>query len=89
MGTLATDQSIPLTETPVREIEGHTRDIFAVAFSPDGLRIASGSTDKTVRLSETETGKNLRVFQGHTDLITSVAFSPDGGVVASASPDRR
>jgi len=46
--------------------------------SPDGRRILSGSNDRTVRLWDVETGKELRVFEGHTDHVVSVAFSPDG-----------
>jgi WD40 repeat protein len=58
-----------------------------VAFSPDGKRIVSGSVDKTVKVWEVQTGKELFTLQGHTGLVQSVAFSPDGSQILSGSWD--
>jgi hypothetical protein len=58
-----------------------------VAFSPDGTRIASGSWDKTVRLWDAATGKEIRSLSGHSAHVNSVAFSPDGTRIASGSLD--
>ncbi len=52
--------------------------IFAVAFSPDGKQVLTGSADRTAILWDTATGKVIRQFVGHTDEVWSVAFSPDG-----------
>ncbi len=49
----------------------------AVAFSPDGDRALTGSEDKTARLWDTATGKELRRFD-HSGGVEAVAFSPDG-----------
>ncbi|MDW7973025.1 MAG: caspase family protein [Thermodesulfovibrio sp.] len=66
---------------------GHSKDVTSVFFSPDGKYIASGSRDKTVKLWEVSSGKNIRTFIGHSDYIYSVAFSPDGKYIASGSHD--
>jgi WD40 repeat protein len=67
---------------------GHSDNIRAVAFSPNGKILASASSDKTVRLWEPETGRMLRVLAYHRDNVTSLAFSPDGKTIASGSLDK-
>lgn len=66
---------------------GHDHIVDAVAVSPDGRFILSGSPDRTVRLWNFETGKLIRVFQGHTFTVSSVAFSPDSRFAVSGSED--
>jgi WD40 repeat protein len=55
-----------------------------VAFSPDGAQIVSGSEDKTVRVWDAHTGKELAVLEGHSHYVGSVAFSPDGAHINSS-----
>ena len=68
-------------------LEGHRDNVLAVAFSPDGRILASGSRDRTIRLWNTDTGKRLQTLGEHTDGVTCVAFSPDGRTLASGSWD--
>ena len=59
-----------------------------MAFSPDGNTIASGSSDKTIRLWDVASGNTIRTLTGHTTNVYSVAFSPDGNKIASGSSDK-
>ena len=62
--------------------------VSAIAFSPDGRLIVSGSEDHMVRVWQLQTGRLLRRLDGHASVVTAVAFSPDGSAIASASNDR-
>jgi WD40 repeat protein len=67
--------------------EGHDGPVTTVARSADGLRAASGSTDRTVRLWSVPDGQSLAVLSGHTQGVTGVAFHPAGRLLASGSAD--
>ena len=58
-------------------LEGHTKVVWSVAFSPDGKRLASGSWDQTVRLWDVDTEQLLHTLTEHTNEVVSVAFSTD------------
>ena len=57
---------------------GHDLRVNALAFSPDGKTLASGSNDRTIRLWDISSGKQLQILEGHSDNVSNVAFSPDG-----------
>jgi WD40 repeat protein len=71
-----------------RILHGHNSVVFQVAFSPDGLRIAAASHDRTVRVWDVRTAKEVvSPPLWHAAGATGVAFSPDGGWLATASAD--
>ncbi|EIM89449.1 WD40 repeat-like protein [Stereum hirsutum FP-91666 SS1] len=68
---------------------GHDDCINCAAFSSDGRRIVSGSSDRTIRLSDAETGALLgEPLRGHDDSINCVTFSSNGKHVVSCWGDR-
>jgi hypothetical protein len=71
----------------LRSLQGHTREVSAVAFSPDGTCLASADYGGLVRLWDCRTGQELRTLS-HGGTVYGVAFSPDGTSLASASDDR-
>ena len=66
---------------------GHSNAVQAVAWSPDGSRIASGSADKTVQVWDAANGGHVFTYRGHACGVTAVAWSPDGKHIASRSWD--
>lgn len=77
-------ETLPWT---VQVLAGHEDRLRDVAVSPDGLRIASSSADRTLRIWDAETGEILFTFPGHAGWVEGITFSPDSRFVVSASRD--
>jgi WD40 repeat protein len=70
-----------------QELRGHTDDVFAVAFHPDGTRLASTGRDRAIWLWDLARREEVVRLQGHTKLVFSLAFSLDGATLVSGSED--
>ncbi|KZP10859.1 WD40 repeat-like protein [Athelia psychrophila] len=72
----------------LKTLEGHESDVRAVAYSPDGKHIVSGSADDTIRIWDAETGEAVgEQLRGHSSSIMAIAYSPDGRHIVSGSWD--
>jgi small GTP-binding protein len=78
-------KNLPPSVKLVRTLRGHTKTIGHIAWSPDGLMLASPSDDRTIRLWDTKTGRMLRILRGNKDAVGCVAFYPSGRWLASGS----
>jgi len=66
----------------------HEGEVKAVAWSPDGKRVATASGDQTARVWDAVSGQAVTPALAHEGVVTAVAWSPDGKRVAKASGDK-
>jgi WD40 repeat protein len=62
--------------------------VHSAAFSPDGSRIVTASEDKTARIWDAASAREISVLRGHENPVYSAAFSPDGLRIVTASEDK-
>jgi len=61
--------------------------VLSVAFSRDGTKLLTASYDKTARLWDVKSGRQLQIYKGHSWWVWSAAFSPDESQIVTASQD--
>src|SRR5262249_23068791 len=69
-------------------LRAHTNAVVSAQFSRDGRTALTCSWDKTARLWDVASGRELRTLRGHEDGVVSAQFSPDGTLALTASDDR-
>ncbi len=86
-GSLAAGAEEQVMTEPRLTLTGHASDLWAAAFSPDGHRVLSVSSDKTAKLWDAKSGALIATLEGHTEGLRNGAFSPDGTVIATVARD--
>ena len=66
-------------------LSGHREAILAVAFSPDGKRVATGGLDRSVRVWDVERGAELFAAGGSEEAITALAFDARSALLAAGN----
>jgi len=70
---------------PLRVFVGHADAVYALAISPDGRHVVTGSADRTARIWDIQKGVQERELAGHASAVNGVAISPDGKHVVTVS----
>jgi WD40 repeat protein/transcriptional regulator with XRE-family HTH domain len=94
----APDQTtLPEVENALHRAIGHSRiqetlvahqgQVWGMAYSPDGTRLATSGSDGKVRIWDAVSDENLLTLQAQDADLTSLVFSPDGKQLAAASND--
>jgi len=69
------------------DLVGHAKEVWRVAWAPDGRRVATASEDRTVRVWDAVNGRELRSLEGHRAKVYGVAFGRDGTILATSGAD--
>ena len=68
-------------------LTGHKGGVLSASYNPKGQRIVTAGADKTAKIWDAQTGKELLTLIGHNHWVYSVVYSPDGKRIATVGPD--
>jgi WD40 repeat protein len=71
--------------TPKKSAKGHTEGVSAIACTPDGQWLFSGSRDKTARIWNAKSGECRHTLEGHDDVVYTISCVSDGSRVFTGS----
>src|SRR5207253_2789147 len=75
------------TGAALATLTGHSWEVRACAYSPDGKHIVSASDDTTLKLWDAQAGAEIATLTGHSGSVHACAYSPDGKHIVSAAED--
>lgn len=76
-----------VSQKPITRMLGHSKLVNHVAFSPDGMYVASAAFDNLVKIWSSQDGKFIHTLRGHVGPVFRVCFSADSRLLVSASSD--
>jgi len=84
-GTAQTIHLLDLASKQTRNLPGHEAEVTSLAFIPNSSLLASGSTDKTIRLWDASNGNLVKIFPQLKEQVNALAISPDGSILAAGT----
>ncbi|MGD1907040.1 MAG: DnaJ domain-containing protein [Leptolyngbyaceae cyanobacterium] len=84
-------ESAPSPRPPwrcIHSVSSHKAAVSAMALTPDGSKLVTGSHDQTLKIWNPQMGRVLKTLKGHDRAICTVAVSGDGKLIASAGVDQ-
>ena len=78
----------PPIEKPRLELPSRNGPVLALAFSPSGNNLASGTSDRVARIWDPSKGVVIQAMKGHLGIVTCIAFSSDGRILVTGSTDK-
>jgi len=70
-----------------KEFEGHTGEVFAVALTPDGSKLITGSSDKTLVIWDAQSSQPLQTLKGHNGAVNALSLNATGNLLVSGGAD--
>ena len=85
--SIVVNHDVRIARHNVATLSGHSQEVCGLTWSPDGLTLASGGNDNTLRVRDVAQGRALKTLRGHAGQISDCRFTPQGDGVLSASHD--